>query len=141
VPAGLPAPKSATFAPTSHSILLLLQREGLALGESAALLAQLTEGLSGGQLQEVCHQLALRLRPAPTPELAGSTERPPSSEEAWQSATGHGRRRVAGQPTSAAISDAALELLPGFVPLSKEAANEFQEWTALVHQPLPPEVR
>lgn len=108
------------------------------LGESTALLAQLTAGLSSGQLLEVVRQLAARLRPPPGPD-GPTTTNPPVSGQAGQGTVPHGRRRVA-HPTAAAISDAALELLPAFAPLSKQEAQEIREWTGQVHQPLPPEV-
>ncbi|KAL4857543.1 DNA mismatch repair protein 6 [Chlorella vulgaris] len=104
------------------------QREGLMLGESVAVLAQLSEGLAAGQLQQLVHQLASRLHtPAIKPD--GSAAAQP----------GHSHSPHPAAPLPAAIVDAMLELLPSFAPLSEEAAQELREWTARAHQPLPPE--
>lgn len=42
---------------------------------------------------------------------------------------------------AASLEELALRLLPGFVPYSRNDAAALREWTARVHQPLPPEVR
>lgn len=98
------------------------------LGERGTVLTQLTEGLSAGQLWQFVKELAARLSP------------PAAGRDATGAGGGWGAGRAA-EPSSADISRSALELLPSFVPLSQEAAQELREWTALVYQPLPPEVR
>lgn len=109
------------------------QAEGLVLGESVALLAQLTAGFSAGQLQAVASQLAERLRQAADIGAASSSQAPAALQ-----APVAAHQLLA--PPAAAISHAALELLPAIVPVSKEAARELADWSARVHMPLPPEV-
>jgi hypothetical protein len=122
------------------------QREGLALGESAALLAQLTAGLSSGQLRAAVSQLGARLLPSGTdaaarPPAAASPASSPGDGRHLQRSCGSPEAQPCCCPCASSVSEAALALLPGFAPSGKDEAQQLAEWTAAVHQPLPPEVR
>ena len=118
------------------SATLCLQRKGLKLGASLSLLATLTAGLSGGQLLAFVQQLASGLllpgAAAGGGQAAGDGAGAPLVARAQQ------RVRPA---TAASVDELALELLPSFAPVSKEEVQALQAWTAMVHSPLPPEVR
>lgn len=115
------------------------QRESLDLQESLSLLAQLTEGLSAGQLQAFVQQLALRMLEVPA--APASTAAASAADAAGQAEGSLGSRSSVGKEKRQkplALVEAALEVLPGFAP-QKEDAAAMREWTAQVHQPLPAE--
>lgn len=121
----------------SCSPLLPTQREGLEASAHLSLLAQLSEGLSAGQLLAFVQQVAARMR-GDAGATAGAAGRPAEPVLAAGSATEQQEQK---QQALAPLVQAALELLPGFPPVKPEDAQTLREWTARVHSPLPPEVR
>ena len=113
-----------------------MQREGLEASAHLSLLAQLSEGLSAGQLLAFVQQLTAHMRDGAA--AAGAVGQPAAPI------------LVAGRPAEqqppaqqplAPLVQAALELLPGFPPVKPDDAQALREWTARAHSPLPPEVR
>lgn len=117
---------------SSPSLALFVQREGLDASAHLSLLAQLTEGLSAGQLLAFVQQLAQHMRGSgPAEGAAGQPAERPAAAALFQ------QQQQQQEP----LVQAALELLPGFPPVKPEDAQALREWTARAHSPLPPEVR
>lgn len=112
------------------------QRERLDVGASLSLLAQLTEGLSAGQLLAFTQQLAERVQSGGGAGHAAAHATGPSL--ALSEAAGQGPPAPTQQRSQ--LVEVALELLPSFPPLKAEEAQALQEWTARAHSALPPEV-
>lgn len=112
------------------------QQEGLEASSQVSLLAQLTEGLSAGQLLAFVQQLAARMGDSRAQRGTGGQSTGGGAAPAEQQ-----QREGQQQQPLAPLVQAALELLPAFPPVKPEEAQALREWTARVHSPLPPEVR
>ena len=117
-----------------------MQREGLDLPQpSLTLLAQLSQGLSAGQLQAFAGQLAARMHDGVqgAGSSGGGGGASPGAAAGASSTAAGAQCQPKRQPP--ALLDAALELLPAFAPLPADEAAALREWTARVHEPLEPE--
>ncbi|PRW20260.1 IQ and AAA domain-containing 1 [Chlorella sorokiniana] len=112
------------------------QREGLDASAHLSLLAQLTDGLSAGQLLAFVQQLAAHMQGGGAADCAPAE---PAAAVGTLSEQQQGQGEQQAQPPLAPLVQAALELLPGFPPVKADEAQALREWTARVHSPLPPE--